>query len=93
LPSRKFDVLGPLPRDPELFRRYDFVEARSHLEALLIVQREGFGHDAVHCLEGEIQFADPHDQALVAGRWLVSECQSNSRTVEFEIPPPIVRAA
>jgi hypothetical protein len=73
--------------------RYALVPARTALEALLIVQRDGFGHDAVHCLEGEILFADPRDQELVAGTYRIAECQSNSPEVEIEIPPPIVRAA
>jgi len=92
LPSRKFDVLGPLPRG-ELTVRYPLVPARSHLEALLIVHRDGLGHGAVGIVEGELAFTNPEDQALVAGRWEVAEVACNSDEVEFVIPFPIELAA
>jgi hypothetical protein len=82
----RFDVLGPLPHDPELTRLYDMVPGETPLKALYRVHRDGLGHQHVRLVDGRLKFADPAEQALCAGLWRVVETR---RKVQLMGKPPL----
>jgi hypothetical protein len=91
--TRRFDVFGPLPYDPDVTRSYEMVPGTDPLDALFVVQRDGLGVGRVRLIDGALWFADPGDRELCAGTWQVTQQGCNGSTASTRITIPAVDPA